>query len=115
MNVMDKTYWAYDFACERSMQEIRAAFNAAGPWQWEQRERIHYGDYLSSRPTEGVQLKVHEYPGGDGWVIGLGDKGFKAQLEIPADSMARAEIDGIFRRLLQAIDATSVTRIEPYD
>jgi hypothetical protein len=112
---MDKIYWAYDFGCDRSMQEIRAAFNAAGPWQWEERESIHYGAYLSSRPTDGVWLKVHEYPGDAGLVPGLGDKGFKAQLEIPAGSTARAEIDGIFRCLLQAIDATNVTKIEPYD
>jgi hypothetical protein len=115
MKVMDKTYWAYDFGCDLPMQDIRAAFNAAGPWQWEQRERIHYGDYLSSRPTEGVWLKVHAYPGDYGSVVGLGDKGFKAQLEMPVDSTAQAEIDGIFRRLLQAINATSVTRIERYD
>jgi hypothetical protein len=111
---MKKACWAYDFACDRSMQDVRTAFNAAGPWQWERRERIHYGYYLSSRPMEGVWLKVHEYPGDEGKVAGLGDKGFKAQLEAPTDT-AQTEIDEIFRRLLRAIDATSVIRIEPYD
>ena len=46
----------------------------------------------------------------------LRDKGFSALLEIRAESMAtRFEIDAVFRRLLQEIDATNVTEIEPYD
>ena len=48
--------------------------------------------------------------------VGLRDKGFSALLEIDAESMAtRSEIDGVFRRLLQRINATNVTEIEPYD
>jgi hypothetical protein len=86
---MLKAYWAYDFACEQSLDAIAAAFNAAGPWQWQLRESAVYGDYLNCRPMERVRLRVHEYP--------------------------QTGEYGTFRRLLQAINATDVTEIEPYD
>ena len=48
--------------------------------------------------------------------LGLYDKGFKALLEIETECGAtRSEIDDVFRCLLQAINATNVTEIEPYD
>ena len=61
--------------------------------------------------------EFHEYPS-KGMVkfVGVRDKGFKALLEIEAESgVTRSEIDDAFRRLLQAINATNVTEIEPYD
>ena len=93
---MLKAYWAYDFACDQSLEAIVAAFNAAGPWQWTQRESAVYGDYLNCRPKERVRLRVHEYPqtGEYGTFVGLRDKGFSALLEIDADGVAtRSEID----------------------
>ena len=111
-------YWAYDFACDRPLEAVLAGFNAAGPWQWTQRESAVYGDYLNCRPMERVRLRVHEYPqtGEYGTFVGLRDKGFSALIEIDAEGAAtRSEIDDVFRRLLQAINATNVTEIEPYD
>jgi len=115
---MPEAYWAYDFTCDHRIEAILAAFNAAGPWQWQQRESAVYGDYLNCRPLQHVRLRVHEYPsvGEYGTVIGLRDKGFTALLQGGSESTStRAAIDDVLRRLLQAIKATNVTEIEPYD
>ena len=110
-------YWAYDFACDQPIEAIPAAFNTAGPWQWQLRDSDFYGDYLNCRPKQHVRLRVHEYPSkGHVKFVGLRYKGFKALLQIDAERMAtRSEIDDVFRRLLQGINATNVTEIEPYD
>jgi len=111
---MLKAYWAYDFTCDQTLEAILAALNSAGPWQWALGESAVYGDYLNCRPNEHVRVRLHEYP--QMLFVGLRDKGFSALLEIRAESMAtRFEIDAVFRRLLQEIDATNVTEIEPYD
>ena len=112
---MLKAYWAYDFTYDQPIETMLAAFNSAGPWRWSLGDSTTYGDYLNCRPMEHVRVRVHEYPQML-FVIGLHDKGFTALLEIRAESMAtQFEIDGVFRRLLQAIDATNITEIEPYD
>ena len=115
---MLNAYWAYDFACDQPIEAILVAFNAAAPWQWTLRDSAAYGDYLNCRPEEHVRLRVHEYPqaGPYGTFVGLHDKGFSALLAIEAESNAtRDEIDAVFRRLLQGVNATDVTEIEPYD
>jgi hypothetical protein len=111
---MHKAYWAYDFACDRTIEAILVAFNSAGPWQWHLSESAVYGDYLNCRPGTDVRIRLHEYP--QMLFVGPRDKGFSALLEIRAQSTAtRSEIDDVFRRLLQAIDATGIAEIEPYD
>jgi hypothetical protein len=111
---MLKAYWAYDFTCDHPIEAILAAFNSAGPWQWVLGESAVYGDYLNCQPEEYVRVRVHEYP--QMLFVGLRDKGFSALLEIRAASMAiRSQVDDVFRRLLQAIHATNITEIEPYD
>src|SRR4051794_28341011 len=94
---MLKAHWAYDFACDRSIEAILAAFNEAGPWHWEPRESAVYGDYLNSRPSEGVRVRVHQYPqmGEYGVFTGLRDKGFSTLLQVDAESKAtQSEVDG---------------------
>jgi hypothetical protein len=118
VSFMLKAYWAYDFVCDRPIEAILDAFNAAGPWQWRLRESGVYGDYLNCRPMEHVRVRVHEYPqtGAYGTFVGLRDKGFSALLEVEAESTrSRSEIDGVFRHLLQTINATDLTEIAPYD
>jgi hypothetical protein len=113
-----KAYWAYDFACDRSMEGMLGIFNAAGPWQWQQRESAYYGDYLNTCPAQGVRVRVHEYPqeGESGEFKGLREKGFSALLQIEVESPAnQAKIDETFRGLLNAIKGTEITEIEPYD
>jgi hypothetical protein len=112
---MLKAYWAYDFTCDQQMEAILATFNSAGPWQWFLGESAVYGDYLNCRPKEHVRVRVHEYPQML-YTVGLRRKGFSALLEIrPEGTATRFEIDDIFRRLLQVIDATRVTEIDAYD
>jgi hypothetical protein len=113
-----KAYWAYDFACDRSMERMLAIFNRAGPWRWEQRESAWYGHYLNTCPAEGVRVRVHEYPqAGEGGVFqGLREKGFSALLHIEVEcSATQAKIDEVFRSLLNSAHATDITEIEPYD
>ena len=111
---MLKECWAYDFDCDQSIEAILAAFNSAGPWQWGLGDSTTYGDYLNCRPKEHVRVRIHEYP--QMLFIGKRDKGFSALLEIRPESTATwFEIDGVFRRLLQEIEATNITEIEPYD
>jgi hypothetical protein len=120
--------WAYDFTCDQPIETILAAFNAAGPWQWQLRDSTIFGDYLSCRPNERVWVRVHEYSRmGYGPIpllasehfrasAGRRDKAFAASLQIDGESMAaRPEIDHVFQRLLQRINATNMTEIEPYD
>jgi hypothetical protein len=85
-----KAYWAYDFACDRSLEDMLAVFNEAGPWRWEMHESAWYGDYLNTRPSNEVRVRVHEYPqGGEGGMfVGLRDRGFSALLQIEAESSA---------------------------
>jgi hypothetical protein len=113
-----KAYWAYDFACDLSLEIIEAAFAQASPWRWELRDSAVYGEYLNARPIKGVRVRVHEYPqtGETGTFLGLCKKGFSALLEIGADSSAtKEEVDRIFRGLLCGVKAMHVTAIEPYD
>ena len=114
-----KAYWAYDFAFDRPIEEMLAVFNEAGSWQWGLRDSAWYGDYLNTRPLEGVRVRVHQYPQEPRpgvLFIGLQDKGFSALLQIEAESTAtQAQVEDGFRRLLTRINATNVTQIEPYD
>lgn len=113
-----KAYWAYDFVCERPLQDLLTLFNAACPWNWRMQESSWYGDYLNTRPTEGVRVRVHEYrqTGDGGTFTGLRDEGFCALLQIEAESLAsQDEVDSIFRDLLNRFNASEVAEIEPYD
>ncbi len=110
--------WAYDFACARTLEEVLAAFNAAGPWQWQARESYWYGDYLNTRPETGLHVRVHEYGlGGVGVsAAGLHDRGFMVLLQIEKDSSAtRSEVDRVLRDLLSLVETTAIVEIEPYD
>jgi hypothetical protein len=113
-----KAYWAYDFGCEQTLEDMRSVFNEAGPWHWELSDSAWYGDYLNTNPASGVCVRVHEYPqmGEAGEFVGLQRKGFSPLLEIKdASSAAREEVDEVFRGLLQRVNATKIMEIEPYD
>lgn len=112
--------WAYDFACDRSLEDLRDTFNAAGPWAWQLRDSAWYGDYLSVRSPPGLRVKVHMYPqAGDGGTFvgsGIRPRGFSALLSVGADAPAgREEVDRVFRGLLDLVGAAEVAEIEPYD
>jgi len=127
-----KAYWAYAFASYKPIEAIAAAWNEAGPWQWQARDSHWYGDYLNTRPVEGTRVRIHEAshkPDGSAaerslfdWIghffaqIRGGAQRYTALLQIEGDSPAtRAEVDGVLRGLLEKIAATRIRTIEPYD
>lgn len=85
-----KAYWAYDFTCYHSIESILAVLNEAGPWEWELRDSALYGEYLNTRTTGSVRVRVREYlqAGEAGMFVGLRDKGFSALLEIESERSA---------------------------
>jgi hypothetical protein len=97
--------WGYDFDCAQSIAAILADFNAAGPWQWQLGDSDIYGFYVRCRPKEHVRVRVYERRQFWTWEPGDGE-GFYAELE--SDPEGRAEIDQVFRRLLQEINATNI-------
>lgn len=102
-----KAYWAYAFTCDLPMDAMASAWNAAGPWRWEVRDSHWYGDYLNTRPMDGVRVRIHE----------SADRSrYTCLLQIDRDSSAtRAQIDNVLRSLLERIDVRTTTPIEPYD
>ncbi|HXG67001.1 MAG TPA: hypothetical protein VNO70_18000 [Blastocatellia bacterium] len=121
-----KEYWAYVFTCDKPIEAILTAWNEAGPWQWGLRDSAWYGDYLNTRPAEGVRVRIHEFPSqaseagpflGPGTVEGIRyDQGYTALLQIEAESSAtKAEINEVLRGLLERINAEKIKGIEPYD
>ena len=118
--------WAFVFTCDLPMEAILEDWNAAGPWQWTLRDSAWYGDYLNTRPVEGVRARIHEFPQqaseagvfvGPGTVEGVRyESGYTALLQIEDGSRAtKAEIDATLAGLLRQIGAENIREIEPYD
>jgi len=115
--VPPKAYWAYNFLCDRTLEELCAVFNEKGPWVWRLRESAWYGDYLNTRPTADggylntrpaarLRVRVHKHGAGN----------FTALLEVEGGSeAARDEVESIIQRLLSGVDAREISEIEPYD
>lgn len=107
-----QTRWAFNFQCEQSLDDLCTSFNASGPWQWDVRENYIFGDYLNTRPEEGVRLRVHYFP----QAFVQKKSGFSALLELEADSsLTQSAIDRTFRKLLSQIQAREIKAVEPYD
>jgi hypothetical protein len=108
--MLELHHWGYDFSCDKPIDAILATFNAAGPWEWELRNSDLYGDYLNCRPKVHAQVRVYEYSQMRSASDGRRE-GFSAWLESDAGDMAtQAEIDHVFRRLLQGIDSRNLTK-----
>src|SRR4029453_5877244 len=102
---MSNQWWGYYFDCAHSIEAILAAFNAAGPWQWQLGDSDMYGFYVRCRPRERVHLRVYQCS--KSRTVQPGDsEGFYAEFE--SDPESRSEIDQAFRRLLQEINATNI-------
>jgi hypothetical protein len=113
-----RDYWAYDFACDRSLPDMQAALDAAGPWKWAARDSAWYGEYLHAVAADGARVALHCYPqeGAGGTFTGLRESGWSVLLKIDAASAAtQEEVDRIFQGLLQKVGAGDVREIEPYD
>lgn len=101
-------YWAYDFASQRSIEDMCASLNAAGPWEWTQRDSGYYGEYLNTRPAEGVRVRIHEFY--------KPKPTFSILLQIETGSSAKlSAIDKTAKDLLSIVGAADITEIEPYD
>jgi rubrerythrin len=119
-------YWAFAFKSDVPLEAMETAWNEVGPWQWELRDSSWYGDYLNSRPLEGVRVRIHEFPQqasevgvfvGPGEVDGIDfDRGYSALMEIESESaVSQADVDTVVTRLLSIANARDVRPIEPYD
>lgn len=109
-----KAEWAYDFSCSQSLETICNIFNEAGPWNWQLRDNYIFGNYINTRPGEGLHFKVNEYP--QAFFKGPREEGFTALLRIESNSqLERKEVDAVFRKLLEKIRAADIADIEPYD
>jgi hypothetical protein len=107
------TRWAFHFRSDQSLDDICETFNAAGPWEWSGRESYIFGDYLNSRPEEGVRLQVHYFP--QAFVQKPAREGYHALLEVPTGSSSQKVVDDTFRKLLTKVSARDIQSIEPYD
>src|ERR1700740_3096098 len=111
--------WAYDFDCVLDLDGMASAMNTDGIWKWQGRESYSYGDYLNTRPAPGVRVRIHQYPqtvGAGTQFTGPRESGFMALLEMADQSAStREQIDKVFRDLLDKIQATHVSAIEPYN
>jgi hypothetical protein len=100
-------YWAYKFECEASIEEMLRVFNELGPWTWQVRDSSWYGDYVNSRPTDDLRVRIHRPPD---------EETHSGLLELETDDPNEKQvIDDIFRGLLAQIGARDITEIEPYD
>lgn len=105
---MPEANWGYDFICYQTVEAMQAAFNAAGPWQWERRDSDIYGFYLKCRPMPQVEISV--YQRSQFRNSARPDREFNAWLAIGAESAAtQSEIEAVFRRLLQSVHAIDIT------
>lgn len=115
-------FWACALTCSSEIEDILLAWNEAGPWRWELRERYFFGTYLNARPAEGLRIQLHEFSQDGGFYTGPGtvdgfryDRGYTVQFELPPNClMGKEEINEVFRGLLDAIAAENVNTIDPY-
>lgn len=109
-----KFNWAYQFYCDHGLEEIDNILNTSGLWQWQFRDSYIYGNYLSTRPSDDLHVRIHEYP------LPFGKEqeeiGFTALIQIKDNSaLQKSEVDRVFLGLLNMIEATEIQEIEPYD
>ncbi len=103
---------AYSFICkESSTDALCARLNALGGWEWWLGDSYWYGDYVASKPFEGVRIRIVDYP------TRIND-----EYKYDADVRIRGEchtqmtaIDEAFRKVLAQIGAHDVEEIEPFD
>ena len=94
--------WAYEFTSSAALVELENEFNLSGPWRWEMRDSDWYGDYLVSRPSKAVCIRIQE-PQRSG-AVGVraalpGERRYWAQLDVGSDDEAlRQSADTVFRR-----------------
>jgi len=102
----NEAYWAYEFHCKESLEAILDILIETSPWDWHFRDSYWYGDYLNSRPMQGVRVRIHEWP----------ESRYTILLQIDSESTAdRSIIDEGIKVIFDKIEAKNVYETEPYD
>lgn len=95
---------AYAFSAEKSLPELRDAFNALGPWRWLDRDSDRHGDYISTRVMPDGMVKV--FVDGDRFVVNLVVEAPPAKLDAVHQTLTR---------LLQSVSAVDLAETEPIE
>ena len=98
--------WAYDFECDKTIEEIILTLNEAGPWRWIWRDKDALGPYISSVPLEGVRARIY-YAEGPTYTAD-----FKLGVACSAE---RSTLDDVLGDLLGKLNARNVSECEGYD
>ena len=110
--------WAYEFTSRAALIELANEFNASGPWRWEMRESSWYGDYLLSRPSKQICLRIQD-PQQSG-AVGVrpapaGERRYWVQLDVESsDEALRRSTDTVFRQLVAAYAGTSLEDMDTW-
>ena len=102
----NEAYWSYEFQCKQSLEAILDILIETSQWDWHLRDSYWYGDYLNSRPMQGVRVRIHEWP----------ESRYTILLQIDSESTAdRLIIDESIKVIFDKIEAKNVCETEPYD
>ena len=104
-----KELFALAFKSDLSLAQMFDRLNAAGPWQWIQRDSERFGDYLSTRDLPGYSVvKIIEES--DHFVA---NTRFESE-EPNADAELTALRETLVGRVLPSIGARDVTETDTY-
>ena len=104
--------WAYEFVCkESSTEQLCARLNSLGIWKWGVGDSHWYGDYVVSKPFNGVRIRIVDFPK-------LINDEYKYDADVRLSDGCKSsmkEIDQSFRKMLEQIGAHGVQEIETFD
>ena len=92
-----------------TLEEVRLAFEATGIGEWVLRDSHWWDDYLNSRPSPKVRLRVFERMDGRGPPYVL-----QCNVEEGCE-LTREEIVELVRRLLAAVGVSELRSVESWD
>ena len=99
---------AYEFSCNKTLEEIQARLNELGPYEWIMRDSFWYGDYLWANPVKSVKIKIYE-------PVDSAGPPFTIQVEGSNQKLPQSEITQTLRKWYEALGATDIKKTEPYD
>lgn len=99
---------AHQFHCDKTLEEIQAILNQAGPWEWIMRDSAWYGDYLWANPAASVKIKIYE-------PVTEAGPPFTIQVEGTNKTLPPSELSAVITRWYEALGATEIKRCETYD
>jgi hypothetical protein len=105
---------AYGFKYGKSLEELRRALDASGPWRWVERDSAWYPEYISTHEAkDGALMKIGIIRTGIGFVVSHAGEDFIVDLlyESPAKDAGKrwqALQRDLVERLLPAVGAANV-------